>query len=103
MSQDIADSSVPVGRGRCLGVQWLVDLGQVEIEGADEFVAAEDCDPDAVLEHGDGQLFVAATEVNAQLGSDGAGRSANGDAAAGAGVGAIDLRVGGQGSFGRAG
>jgi hypothetical protein len=65
-------------------VRWLVDPGQVEIGRAVEFVAAEDCDPDAVLEHGDGQLFVAATEAHAQLGSDGAGRTADGDPVAGA-------------------
>ncbi len=77
-------------------MQWLVDLGEVEVEGPDEFVAGEDRDSDAVLEHGDRQLLVAAADLDAQLGADGAGWSGHGDAAAGADTASVGLDLAGQ-------
>jgi hypothetical protein len=76
--------------------EWLVGRGGAEVQGADQGVAGEDCDPDAVLEHGDGQLLVAAAEVDAQLGSDRARRSADGDARAGADAATVGLDLAGQ-------
>jgi hypothetical protein len=77
----------------------LVGLGGVDVQGSDEGGAAEDRDAVAVLEHGDGQLLVAAADVDSQLTA--AGWPADGDGAAGTDVGAVDLGGGWQRPVGR--